>query len=252
MPARVYITGAGPGDPELLTLKAWRAIKAADVILHDSLVDARIVALAEAGAKCIDVGKRCGRHSTSQQQINQLLVEYAQAGNIVVRLKGGDPMIFGRVTEEIEALDAHGIAYEVIPGVTAASAAAAALGRSLTQREVARSVHFLTGHGAEDGLPAHDWVALTRVGGTLVIYMGRETLPGLAAHFIEAGMQPDMPAIAIENASLPDENIIHGTISSLPRNVRDRAGNGPTLILVGAALENKSTLANALKMATAG
>jgi uroporphyrin-III C-methyltransferase/precorrin-2 dehydrogenase/sirohydrochlorin ferrochelatase/uroporphyrin-III C-methyltransferase len=252
MPARVYITGAGPGDPELLTLKAWRAIKAADVILHDSLVDARIVALAEAGAKCIDVGKRCGRHSTSQRQINQLLVEYAQAGNIVMRLKGGDPMIFGRVTEEIEALEAQGIAYEVIPGVTAASAAAASLGRSLTQREVARSVHFLTGHGAEDGLPAHDWVTLTRAGGTLVIYMGRETLPGLASHFIEAGMRPDMPAIAIENASLPDEHIICATIASLPRSVRARAGNGPTLILVGEALENKRTVAATLRMATAG
>jgi uroporphyrin-III C-methyltransferase len=251
MTARVYLAGAGPGDPDLLTLKAWRAIKAADVILHDSLVDPRIIALAESGAKCIDVGKRCGRHSTSQQQINQLLVAYALAGNIVVRLKGGDPMIFGRVTEEIEALEAQGIAYEVIPGVTAASAAAASLGRSLTRREVARSVHFLTGHGAEDGLPAHDWVALTRAGGTLVIYMGRETLPGLASHFIEAGMRPDMPAIAIENASLPDEHIIHGTISSLPRSVRDRAGNGPTLILVGGALENKTTLAATLRMATA-
>jgi siroheme synthase len=180
-----------------------------------------------------------------------LLVEYAQAGNTVVRLKGGDPMIFGRVTEEIEALEAHGIAYEVIPGVTAASAAAASLGRSLTQREVARSAHFLTGHGAEDGLPAHDWVALTRAGGTLVIYMGRETLPGLASHFIEAGMRPDMPAIAIENASLPNEHIVYGTISSLPRSVHDRAGNGPTLILVGEALENKMTLAAKLGMATA-
>jgi uroporphyrin-III C-methyltransferase len=249
MTAWVYLTGAGPGDPELLTLKAWRAIKAADVILHDSLVDPRIIALADAGAKCIDVGKRCGRHSTSQQQINQLLVEYAQAGNIVVRLKGGDPMIFGRVTEEIQALEAQGIAYEVIPGVTAAAAAAASLGRSLSQREVARSVHFLTGHGAEDGLPAHDWVALTRAGGTLVIYMGRETLPGLAAHFIEAGMRSDMPAIAIENASLPDEHIIYGTISSLPRSVHDRAGNCPTLILVGEAFENKSAAAETLKIA---
>ena len=138
-----------------------------------------------------------------------MLVEHALAGNIVVRLKGGDPMIFGRVTEEIQALEDHGIAYEVIPGVTAASAAAASLGRSLTQREVARSVHFLTGHGAEDGLPAHDWVALTRAGGTLVIYMGRETLPGLAAHFIEAGMQPDMPAIAVENAlGLPPQTAL--------------------------------------------
>jgi uroporphyrin-III C-methyltransferase len=236
---RVFLTGAGPGDPELLTLKAWRVIGSADVILHDSLVDARIIALARPGAKCIDVGKRCGLHSVSQQEISRLLVEYALAGNIVVRLKGGDPMIFGRATEELEALRAHDIPFEVIPGITAATAAAASLGVSLTQRKIARSVHFLTGHGAEDGLPAHDWVALTRAGGTLVIYMGRESVAGLAAHFIEAGMPPNMPAVAIENASLPDEHILYGTIASLPRTVQDYGGNGPTLIMVGEALGDK-------------
>ncbi len=242
MPVRVFLTGAGPGDPELLTLKAWRVISAADVILHDSLVDPRIIALARKDAHCIDVGKRCGLHSATQSDINKLLVEYAQAGNIVVRLKGGDPMIFGRATEELQALQAHNIPYEVIPGITAATAAAASLGISLTQRKIARSVHFLTGHGAEDGLPAHDWVALTRAGGTLVIYMGRETVAGLAAHFIEAGMPPDMPAVAIENASLANEHVTHGTIGSLPRDVHDRGGKGPTLILVGEALENRKAL----------
>jgi uroporphyrin-III C-methyltransferase len=244
MAATVFLTGAGPGDPELLTLKAWRVIGQADVILHDSLVDSRIIALARPGAKCIDVGKRCGLHSASQQQINRLLVEYARAGNIVVRLKGGDPMIFGRATEELRALDAHDIAYEVIPGITAATAAAAAIGLSLTQRKIARSVHFLTGHGAEEGLPAHDWVALTKAGGTLVIYMGRETLPGLAAHFIEAGMRPDMPAAMVENASLPNEVFCSGTIATLPRKVRDYGGAGPTLILVGEALESASGFRN--------
>jgi uroporphyrin-III C-methyltransferase/precorrin-2 dehydrogenase/sirohydrochlorin ferrochelatase/uroporphyrin-III C-methyltransferase len=253
MPARVYLTGAGPGDPELLTLKAARLIAAADVILHDSLVDARIIALARPGATCIDVGKRCGRRSTSQQDINRLLVEYAQAGNIVVRLKGGDPMIFGRATEELQAIEAHNIPYEIVPGVTAATAAAAALGLSLTQRQIARTVHFLTGHGAEDGLPAHDWVALTRAGGTLVIYMGRDTISGLAAHLIEAGMPPDMPAACVENVSLPDQHILLGTIASLPRRMRQRGGNAPTLILLGEALDDehkvelrlRGTMANA-------
>jgi uroporphyrin-III C-methyltransferase len=251
MAIRVFLAGAGPGDPELLTLKAYRAIKSADVILHDSLVDARIIALARLDAKCIDVGKRCGLHSVSQQEINRLLVEYALAEKIVVRLKGGDPMIFGRATEELEALNAHNISYEVIPGITAATAAAASLGRSLTQRKIARSVHFLTGHGADDGLPAHDWVALTRAGGTLVIYMGRESVAGLASHFIEAGMPPNMPAVAIENASLANEQIQYGTISSLPRSMHDHGGNQPTLILVGEALENRNSLAATIKLATA-
>jgi len=240
MPALVYLAGAGPGDPELLTLKAARLIATADVILHDSLVDARIIALARPSATCIDVGKRCGRRSTSQQDINRLLVECAQAGNIVVRLKGGDPMIFGRATEELQALEAHNIAYEIIPGVTAATAAAAALGVSLTQRKIARTLHFLTGHGAEDGLPVHDWVALTRAGGTLVIYMGRDTISGLAAHLIEAGMPPDMPAAAVENLSLPGQHILLGTIASLPRRLRQRGGNAPTLILLGEALDDEN------------
>ena len=250
MSARVYLTGAGPGDPELLTLKAARVIQSADVLLYDNLVNETILDLAPTGALCIDVGKRCGKRSAPQAEINRLLVEHATAGNIVVRLKGGDPMIFGRATEEIQALEAHGIAYEVIPGVTAALAAAASLGRSLTKRKIARSVHFLTGHGVEDGLPAHDWVALTRGGGTLVIYMGRETLPGLAAHFIEAGMAPSMPAIAVENASLPIERITRATLASLPRALGN-LGTGPTLIILGEALEDIRSIVATAEMATA-
>jgi uroporphyrin-III C-methyltransferase len=232
----VFLVGAGPGDPELLTLKAFRILQDADVVLYDSLVDARIVDMARFGARRIDVGKRCGKHAMPQTEICELLVAHALAGRNVVRLKGGDPMIFGRATEELEALAAHGIAFEIVPGVTAATAAAASLGRSLTRRGIARSVHFLTGHGAEGGLPAHDFVSLTKSGGTLVIYMGGETLPGLAAHFIEAGMDPAMPAIAIENISLEDETVLHGTIGSLPKLKRECVSGGPLLILVGAAL----------------
>jgi len=242
---RVFLVGAGPGDPELLTLKAHRLIAQADVVLHDSLVDRRIIAMIRSDALVIDVGKRCGRHSATQTEISALLCRHARGGarrgrGIVVRLKGGDPMVFGRATEEMAALDAAGIAYEVVPGVTAATAAAAALKISLTQRGVARAVHFLTGHGAEGGLPAHDWVALTRSGGTLAIYMGGETAGGTAAHFIEAGMAPGMPAIAIENASLPGSRIRRGTIAALPTIIAEIRASGPVLVLIGEALRERN------------
>ncbi len=235
MTARVFLIGAGPGDPELLTLKAHRILQTADVVLHDSLVDARILAAAPQAA-LIDVGKRCGKDSVSQKRINELLLQHARAKNIVVRLKGGDPMIFGRATEEIAALQAENIEFEIIPGVTAAAAAAAALKLSLTRRQTARTVHFLTGHGAEGGLPAHDWVALTSAGGTLAVYMGSQTVAGLAAHFIEAGMNPALPAIAVENASLPGQRIIRATIATLPLALQRAKPTGPVVLLVGEAL----------------
>jgi uroporphyrin-III C-methyltransferase/precorrin-2 dehydrogenase/sirohydrochlorin ferrochelatase/uroporphyrin-III C-methyltransferase len=239
----VFLVGAGPGDPELLTLKAARLLQAADAVLYDSLVDPRIVAMAGPAARLIDVGKRCGKHSASQAQICRLLVEEARGGHNVVRLKGGDPMVFGRASEEMDALRAHGITFEVVPGITAATAAAAALNLSLTRRGVARSLHFLTGHGAEGGLPAHDFVSLTKSGGTLVVYMGGETLPGLAAHFIEAGMPPDMPAILIENASLETQRSVPATIATLPRLHAARAASGPVLILIGEALHTANEIA---------
>jgi uroporphyrin-III C-methyltransferase/precorrin-2 dehydrogenase/sirohydrochlorin ferrochelatase/uroporphyrin-III C-methyltransferase len=232
---KVFLIGAGPGDPELLTLKACRLIRRAEVVLYDSLVDRRIVRMARR-ARRINVGKRCGKHSAPQAAICELLAAAALAGHVVVRLKGGDPMVFGRASEEMNALAAAGIEFEVVPGITAATAAAASLKLSLTRRGVARSVHFLTGHGAEGGLPAHDWVSLTKSGGTLVVYMGGQTLPGLAAHFIEAGMDPAMPAIAVENASLPNQRNIFGTIASLPRMVQAAACEGPTLVMIGQAL----------------
>jgi uroporphyrin-III C-methyltransferase len=232
----VFLVGAGPGDPELLTLKAYRLIHEADVILFDSLVDKRIIRMARKGARRIDVGKRCGKHSASQAEICKLLVEQALTGAKIVRLKGGDPMVFGRATEEMTALAAQNIKFEIIPGITAATAAAASLKLSLTKRGIARSLHFLTGHGAEGGLPAHDWVSLTKSGGTLVVYMGAQTLPGLASHFIEAGMPPNMPALAIENASLANQRTICGTIANLPQKLIRAATTGPTLVMIGQAL----------------
>jgi uroporphyrin-III C-methyltransferase/precorrin-2 dehydrogenase/sirohydrochlorin ferrochelatase/uroporphyrin-III C-methyltransferase len=235
-----FLAGAGPGDPDLLTIKTARLLSQADYVLHDSLVDARILALAPQ-AELIDTGKRCGRHSATQEDISAALVRYAAIpGRITLRLKGGDPMIFGRATEEMAALEAAGIPYEIIPGITAASAAAASLHRSLTQRGIARSLHIFTGHGAESGLPAHDWISLTKSGGTLAVYMGGKTLAGLASHFIEAGMSPFMPAIAIENASLPAERIIQATIGTLPALVEAAAPSGPVLVLIGEALRKES------------
>lgn len=250
--ARVFLVGAGPGDPDLLTVKAARAIAAADVLLYDSLVDPRVVAMSRADARRIDVGKRCGRHSASQKEICRLLVAQAGTGRLVVRLKGGDPMVFGRATEEMDALRGAGIGFEVIPGVTAATAAAAALQCSLTRRGVARSLHFLAGHGAESGLPAHDWVLLTKSGGTLVVYMGGQTLPGLAAHFIEAGMAPDMPAVAVESVSLEGQRILRGTIGSLPGLVVGARAVGPVIVLIGEALAEPAELEELLLRVEAG
>jgi uroporphyrin-III C-methyltransferase len=235
MAPRVFLVGAGPGDPDLLTLRAARLLETAEIVLHDNLVDARILAMA-GGAEIIDVGKRCGRRSTAQVTINELLVDCARTGRVVVRLKGGDPMIFGRATEEMDALGAAGIAFEVVPGVTAAAAAAASLKISLTRRMQARSLHFLTGHGAEGGLPGHDWAALAKAGGTLAIYMGGQTVSGLAAHFIEAGLTPDTPAIAVENVSLEGERQIFATIATLPGVLDKLTLDGPVMLLVGQAL----------------
>jgi uroporphyrin-III C-methyltransferase/precorrin-2 dehydrogenase/sirohydrochlorin ferrochelatase/uroporphyrin-III C-methyltransferase len=240
MMTKVFLVGAGPGDPELLTLKAARVLGAAEVVLYDSLVDPRILALAGAGALLIAVGKRAGRHSATQAEICRLLVQHAQTGAHVVRLKGGDPMVFGRATEEMDALRLAGIRFEVVPGVTAATAAAAGLQLSLTRRGVARSLHFLAGHGAEHGLPAHDWVSLAKSGGTLVVYMGGQAVGGLATHFIEAGMAPDMPAVAVENATLPDQRVFRATLATLPRALRRAACEGPVLLLIGEALDERA------------
>lgn len=242
----VALVGAGPGDPELLTLKAFRLIQEADILLYDSLADARIVRMASRRCERVDVGKRCGKHSASQREICALLVASAKTGARVVRLKGGDPMIFGRATEEMAALDEAGIAYEIVPGVTAATAAAASLQKSLTKRVTARSLHFLTGHGAEGGLPAHDWVSLTKSGGTLVVYMGSKTAAGLASHLIEAGMDPKMPAMAVENASLPTQRVLATTIAALPCRLAAITTTGPVLLLIGEAM-NETDIATAAK-----
>ncbi len=247
----VFLVGSGPGDPDLLTVKALRLLQQADVVLYDSLVGEKILELVSNRARLVDVGKRCGKTSAAQAEICRLLVREARAGQRVVRLKGGDPMVFGRATEEMDALRQAGIAFEVVPGITAATAAAAALQISLTRREVARSVHFLTGHGAAGGLPEHDWVALARGGGTLAVYMGAQTLPGLAAHLVEAGMAPATPALAVENASQPGQRVLRGTLGGLPRVLSAAAPEGPVLLLIGQALAEDMAAQGALAVVLA-
>ncbi|WP_207791970.1 uroporphyrinogen-III C-methyltransferase [Siccirubricoccus phaeus] len=232
MAGRAFLVGAGPGDPDLLTLKAARLIGEADVLLFDSLVGREILALAKPGARLVDVGKRCGRPSAQQAAINRLIATHARAGRMVVRLKGGDPFVFGRGGEELASLRAAGVAVEVVPGITTALAVGAALQVPLTHRGMARGLHLLTAHTREGELPAHDWTALAR-GGTLAIYMGVRTLPLLAARLLTAGMAPETPAIAVQSVTLPEERRIPGTLADIADRVAAAGGEGPTLVLIG-------------------
>jgi uroporphyrin-III C-methyltransferase len=233
---KIFLAGAGPGSADLLTVRLARLLARADIILHDSLIGPDVLALARPEAELIDVGKRCGGKAHPQAEICRLLVEAGQSGALVLRLKGGDPMIFGRATEEMEALHAAGLAFEVVPGVTAASAAAAELAVSLTRRDVSRAVHFLAAHGSEGGLPPHDWAALAQAGGTLAVYMGVRTLPSLAEKLMAAGMSADTPAAAVENVSLPSQRLWRASLGALPGLLAEAAPSGPVLLLIGAAL----------------
>jgi len=228
---RASLVGAGPGAADLLTVRAREALRSADVVLYDKLVGPEVLALARPGARLIDVGKRCGRHAMRQAAINALIARHARAGAHVVRLKGGDPFVFGRGGEELESLRAAGVDTEVVPGITASLAAAAGLGVPLTHRGVSRSLHFITAHGADDRLPEHDWQALARAGGTLAVYMGVRTLPLLAARLIGAGMAAGTPVVAVENASRDEERRIWATLGTVAEAA---AGlEGPTLVLIG-------------------
>jgi len=230
------LVGAGPGDPELLTVQAMRALSRADVVLYDKLVDPRVLDLARRDARRIDVGKRCGRHSMQQKAINDLLVKEVAAGGLVVRLKGGDPFVFGRGGEELEALRAAGAEVTVVPGITAALAIAARLGIPLTHRGAARGLHLITAHGADDDLPAQDWRGLAAAGGTLAVYMGVRTIARVAAALLDAGMPAGTPAIAVENASQQDERRLQATLGSIAQTVAAANVQGPTLVLIGSVV----------------
>ena len=230
----VWLVGAGPGDPELLTLKALRALQGADVVVHDGLVSEAILDLAPASARRLSVAKRKSRHSYAQDEINRLLVAFAREGLTVVRLKGGDPFIFGRGGEELEACRAAGVVCHVVPGVTAALAAGAAAGAPLTHRGAAQAVTFVTGHAAVGGEPDLDWPSLARANQTVVIYMGVSTASRVAARLIEAGRAPSTAALIVENASLPTERRIVTTLAGLSEAAT--AVEGAALLIVGEAM----------------
>lgn len=227
------LVGAGPGDARLLTLAAVQAIQQADIILYDRLVGPAVLELARRDAARVDVGKRCGRHAMKQAEINALLVRHVRAGSRVVRLKGGDPFVFGRGGEELQALRDAGCTVDVIPGVTTALAAAASLGMPLTHRGVSQSLHLVTAHAHDGALPRHDWAALVRSRGTLAIYMGARTLHAVAAALLAAGLPAETPAVAIANVSLPGQTVDIGPLSDLPRLIGQRDPDGPTMVLIG-------------------
>ncbi len=246
---RVSLVGAGPGDPELLTLRAARLLGAADVVLHDALIDPAILELARPEARRIDVGKRCGRHAMKQDAINRLLLNLARGGAQVVRLKGGDPFVFGRGGEELAFLRAAGVAVDVVPGITAAFAAAAELGMPLTHRDVARTLHFVTGHGRDGALPDLDWGALASGQGTIAAYMARSTLPALAQRLLAAGLPGATPAVAVENASRTEQRHVHAALAELPAIVAAQGYDGPTLVLIGRVVDLAATASEAHRLA---
>ena len=229
----VWLVGAGPGDPDLLTVKALKVLQRAEVVVHDGLVADEILALAPATARLISVAKRKSRHSYAQDEINRMLVAFAQDGLSVVRLKGGDPFIFGRGGEELEACRAAGVACHVVPGVTAALAASAAAGAPLTHRGSAQAVTFVTGHAA-DGDPDLDWASLARANQTVVIYMGLSTAAKIAERLVAAGRDAATPALVVENASRAAERRVVTTLAGLAEAA---AGlSGPALLIVGEAM----------------
>jgi uroporphyrin-III C-methyltransferase len=231
----VWLVGAGPGDADLLTRKAERLIGAASVIFHDALVGPDILALAPRESRLVSVGKRSGRHSKDQKTIDTLIVEAALAGERVVRLKGGDPSIFGRAAEELDACRAAGVPVHVCPGLTAASAAAASLGRSLTLRGHARRLTFVTAHTLAGAALDLDWKALADPGATLAVYMGKAAAREVSSGLIAAGMPPETPVAVVENASLPEERQVVTRLDLLPIAAR-ALGDGPAVILIGQAV----------------
>jgi uroporphyrin-III C-methyltransferase len=228
----VYLVGAGPGAPDLITLRGAEVLKRADIVFHDALVHPEVLALA-AHAEKIAVGKRCGKFTTAQQFINKRLVDAARKYRVVVRLKGGDPMLFGRAQEEIAALEAAAVPYEVVPGVASAFAAAAEAGVSLTQRGVARTVAFVTPRVGE-GEVSSNWAGSAASADTAVIYMGAGQAEVVAAALIAAGAPRDTPVLVAENATLPQARRIALTLEELPQITRYGI-TGPTLIMVGRA-----------------
>lgn len=250
MPGKVSLVGAGPGDPELLTVKALRAIQQAGLVLYDALVGEEVLALLPPGAERIDVGKRAGQHALSQSAIITLMLRLAGSGRPLLRLKGGDPYVFGRGGEEAQALAAAGIAFEVIPGISAAQGAAAMAGMPLTHRDHASAVVLATGHlrgercGVHDeGAVDLDWALLARPRQTVVIYMGVGALALICRELVAHGLSADTPAATVERATRRDQRTLTGTLATLPALARAQGVRPPALIIVGGVVGLQAQLA---------
>lgn len=244
MPAtgRVYLVGAGPGDPELLTLRAVRLLRQADVIVYDNLVSSGVLEFISPSAERIYAGKRRNEHTLRQEEINALLVKLARQGKQVVRLKGGDPFIFGRGGEELQMLASQGVSFEVVPGVTAASGVSSYAGIPLTHRNYAQSCLFVTGH-LKDGSADLDWPSLVRLHQTVVIYMGLGGLPEICKQMIQHGAAPDLPIAVVQDGSLATQKVVTGTLANMPARVRQAGLKSPCLTIIGDVVKLHDSLA---------
>lgn len=232
LPGSVTLVGAGPGDPGLLTLHALRALEAAEVVLYDRLVGEGVLALANPQALRVEVGKSAGNHSMPQEDIHALMLRHARSGLRVVRLKGGDPFVFGRGGEELEFLHAHGISFQVVPGITAAVACAAYAGIPLTHRDHAQSLRLVTAH-CRDSVDTLDWDALAAERQTLAVYMGVAGLEQLQQRLLQAGRAPSTPFALVENGSRPQQRVVTGTLGDLAQTARAHAVASPALLILG-------------------
>ncbi|HEX6480976.1 MAG TPA: uroporphyrinogen-III C-methyltransferase [Ktedonobacteraceae bacterium] len=241
---KVYLVGAGPGDPDLITVKGLRGLRTADIVVYDSLVSSQLLEEAHPRAECVYVGKKPGRHCMKQEQINALLIHYAQQGHTVVRLKGGDPFVFGRGGEEALALAQAGIPFEVVPGVSSAIAVPAYAGIPVTHRHLASSVTIVTGH--ED--TAHtsssvNWEALAKLDGTLVILMGVATLPHITERLRDGGLHPDTPAAVIQEGTVPEQQVVTGTLATIANRAARAGVTSPAVVVIGAVVTLNEALA---------
>jgi uroporphyrin-III C-methyltransferase/precorrin-2 dehydrogenase/sirohydrochlorin ferrochelatase len=237
----VYLVGAGPGDADLLTLRAYQLLHQSDVVLYDNLVSEAVIALIPDAVEKIYVGKQKSRHTLPQDQINALLVRLAEEGKRVLRLKGGDPFIFGRGGEEIETLSQHGIPFQVVPGVTAASGVAAYAGIPLTHRDHAQACVFVAGHLKDDSIDL-DWSMLARPNQTIVVYMGLEGLSTICTHLIAHGLSDQTPVAVVQQGTLPEQRVIIGVLKTIAPQVVEAKLKSPSLVIVGGVVNLHTTL----------
>ena len=248
---KVYLVGVGPGDPELLTRKAERILKSVDVVVYDRLGGEAVLELVPQGTARIYVGKTSGRHTMPQEEISHLLVQVARSGRSVARLKGGDPVVFGRGGEEALALAHAAIPFEVVPGVTAALACAASTQLPVTHRGTSQILHFVTGHGEADGDPPINWRALVESGGTIAIYMGVGRIGLLQQHLLEAGMPCTAPVRIVANGTMPGERVVRSQLADLEQDVDRHAIVAPAILYVGEVVTIGDQIAGAQQQAGA-